>query len=277
MKKFSVIWFLILFVCGTSACALFGAEQIMSEEDEKNIVERYARELAYISEQVGAPITTIDSGTLEQVKEIAFGTDFHHEAYDFQGLMQDIALAIMDHKQSEAPTPLGITVPGTYQREVLATGRLYAEVSDQIPVGAQYSYSYTDSITISSGVTVQGYALSTQFSHGKTATFGFDGPKDDTDLSNGRPATTRIVFVLVSGTLVHETYDYIDDYGQLTRVDRVFIEKDSAKVSVHTTLASFSFSNQIWEIEDVQQMNVYSYGSEESALNDLRTNPGKYV
>ena len=39
----------------------------------------------------------------------------------------------------------------------------------------------------------------------------------------------RIVFVLVSGTLVHETYDYIDDYGQLTSVDRVFIEKDSAK------------------------------------------------
>ena len=50
MKKFSVIWFLILFVCGTSACALFGAKQIMSEEDEKTIVERYARELAYISE-----------------------------------------------------------------------------------------------------------------------------------------------------------------------------------------------------------------------------------
>lgn len=279
MKKLcSILLCMIIVVgCGIPACAASRRDQIMSDDDETRILEQYVDEIFYISMVSNVSIDRIDSFTLDTIKKVAFGPKFNDESYRFKEMMEEITLAVLAYKDMQTASPTGIIVPGTHTREVLATGRLYAAISDQIPVGATYSYSYNDSITVSVGSNVQGYTLSTQYSCGKTITTSFSGPADGTKLVNGKYATNRIVFVVLSGSLVHEKWDYINDVGQLIESDNYFIESSTASTSIHTTLASFSASSNYWGIETENRASVKTYSSENAALNDLRSYPNKFA
>ena len=263
--------------CGIPACAEFRGNQIMSAQEEARIMERYEQEMEYIAIASNTAIDHIDGNTIDAIKSVSYGPAFHNEAYQFDEMMREIALAVMDYRDEQTVSVRGTIIPGTYSREIVASGRLYASVNNVIPVGATYSYAYTDSITVAVGANVQGYSLSTEYTHATTVTTSFSGPEDGTKLVNGKYATGRIVFVIVSGNLIHEQWDYIIDYGQLEEIDSYFIESTTASTSIHTTLSCFSVSSSYWGIETENRAQVRTYSSETAALNDLRTYPNRFV
>jgi len=284
MKKFKKILSLMLalvlcFSFGISACAIesAGAEEIMSTEDESRILETYTAEFSLISAVSGCDIEKIDTTTIDTIKTVAFGKDFNDPNYNFEKMMEDIAVATVYYDRSKIPAPHGTIVPGTHKVTTLKTGHLKSEIKDQLPVGVTTSYGYNNSITISAGADIAGNKLTTQVTVSSTITKSFSGPTDGTKLMNGLYATDRIVFSVLSGTLVREEMDYINDYGGLDHIESVYVVKSTQTSSLHSILASYSVSANQFCNENQARTQTYGFSSRDDARDDIIDTPDNYI
>ena len=249
---------------------------LMFDEDEKRIMQTYSEELSYISAQCGRRINGINTSTIDAIKGVAYVPE-HNSVYNFEEMMKEIALAIVDYTMHAGNMPTdsnGHVVAGSEELYAVASGVLKGEILKEIPVGDVSRRTFSNSITMRPGDEVQGQLLTDQIEIGETESTVFNGPLDGTKLTNGKNATERIVFNVLCGTLIYYKWDYINDIGQLQHIEGYLIEPKTAYAKLCTTWACFSVSGQYWGIETVDGSDVLTFSSEEAAKNEIVDNPG---
>ncbi len=270
---------LFLLTSALTGCAAT-ERKILSDEDERRILQTYSEEFAYISAQCGKQIKDINALTIDTIKHIAYGAELQNPIYEFEKMMEEIALSVLEYDSDPDALPAtqqDVIVSGSYKKHAVATGNLTGKILMEIPVGAVSASPVDNTIVIEAGSIVQGYSLTASYAPEKPITAGYSGPVDDTTLENGKYATERIVFYVVSGTLIHDQWDYINDIGQLQHLDRYYIEPTTASMHLHTVYACFSSSSRYWAVENESGSRVMTFASDTAARNEIMSNPSIFI
>lgn len=192
--------------CLGAACLLESRapDVLLAPETARDIFSRYEEELQYIAETYGVTVTAFTeetNGLLQQAAIDQYGTD------RFAGLSRLVTELTIAWKNQEADLPPDNTAA---QRETAYEaaadfGPIAGTIWKEVPVGATVEETVKKTIGISLPEPIEellhsdGWGTSTEFSR------TLAGPKDGTELSNGKRATHTIGVDVRFGVIARRT------------------------------------------------------------------------
>lgn len=209
MKKKRIAAFLLaaaLVACLGAACLLERREPavLLDPETAGDIFSRYEEELQYIAETSGVTVTAFTEETNDLLRQAAidqYGTD------RFAGLSRLVTELTIAWKNQESDLPPDNT--GAQQKTAYEAaadfGPITGTVWEEVPVGATVEKTVQKFMGISLPEPIQEFL----HSDGRDAPVEFSrtlsGPKDDTELSNGKKATHTIGVDVQFGVIARRT------------------------------------------------------------------------
>lgn len=209
MKKKRIAAFVLAAVlvgCLGAACLLERREPavLLDPETAGDIFSRYEEELQYIAETSGVTVTAFTEETNDLLRQAAidqYGTD------RFAGLSRLVTELTIAWKNQESDLPPDNT--GAQQKTAYEAaadfGPITGTVWEEVPVGATVEKTVKKFM----GISLPGPIQEFLHSDGRDAPVEFSrtlsGPKDDTELSNGKKATHTIGVDVRFGVIARRT------------------------------------------------------------------------
>ena len=182
----------------------------LSSSDSLRILSQFPAEISYVEDKYDLHIETLNEEALSPLKQEAI-CNLNDPNYKFSALMDEIALACVENRCSKL-TPF----PGDPAAEITvyrSFGPLRGEHFTLVPTGVTGMDAKTGTISIASGSDLYGAAFKAKVS--KSVSYTCQGPADRTDLYNGQPATHRMAFGVLYGTIVKHVIRYPGENTQV--------------------------------------------------------------
>lgn len=211
--------------CGYEDASL-STSQLFNDATAQEILTAYAKEIQLIESEYQCSITGFTSDNIEMIKRIA-ALYHENEAYDFPGMMTDIALACARAEAAENDASAANLLSATGgDVSVCASSSLLAGMHlRDVAVGSSTAVTYSATFSVEAGSQVLGVTINRGYS--SDFTYSVSGPADNMYLNNGARVTHRTAFALLYGTIIESG-------------GRKYIEATTATIIDYTILASIA-------------------------------------
>lgn len=189
------------------------ADTLADADEVQTIFLEYGAEIDYIEQKHFVAINVLTYDTLELIKSETI-LNLGNEDYRFAALMDAISIAVLKQQNAAAREEYarsGYVIRNETYTAVVSYQALKGCCIVDVPVGSNYTYSDSVSISISSGELIEGLEISAGCA--KSVSYSVTGPTDGTMLSNGLLATHRTAIGVLFGGISRYEFDLINAAG----------------------------------------------------------------
>lgn len=245
--------------CGYENVSL-STSPLFNDATAQEILTAYAKEIQLIERECQRSITGFTRDNIEMIKRIA-ALYHENEAYDFPGMMTDIALACARAEVAENGTAtVNLLSDTSGDVSVCASNSLLAGMHlRDVATGSSTAITYSATFSVEAGSQVLGVTINRGYS--SDFTYSISGPADNMYLNNGVRVTHRTAFAILYGTIIESG-------------GRKYIEATTATIIDYTILASIAIPTYCGQ---VQGNGTFYFGTPYDYHQKFSTYPATFL